>query len=139
MIAKTFIIAKTFRAHGTNSLPQEKSLRDHGDALGRPALFDVTRVGQCTTSPDLGDPGALDDLAAVPDHRVGQPRARSRMRGSGYEVTPYSIAVAAEAWVAPTSAEAAPNSERPMRMAKMIFRVNFMTGPPSGIECHSRG
>jgi hypothetical protein len=62
-----------------------------------------------------------------------------RQLGRGYEVTPYSIAVAAEACVALATAEAAPNSERPMRMAKMIFRVNFMTGPPSGIECHSRG
>jgi hypothetical protein len=29
MIAKAFLSAKTFRAHGTNFLRQEKSLRDH--------------------------------------------------------------------------------------------------------------
>jgi hypothetical protein len=28
MIAKTFLLAKTFRAHSTNFLRQEKSLRD---------------------------------------------------------------------------------------------------------------
>jgi hypothetical protein len=36
MIAKTFLLAKLFRAYGTNFLPQEKSLRDHGDELGHP-------------------------------------------------------------------------------------------------------
>jgi len=35
MIAKTFVIAKTFRAHSANFLRQEKSIRDHGDALGQ--------------------------------------------------------------------------------------------------------
>ena len=34
-IAKAFLTAKTFRAHGTNFLRQEKSLHDHGDALSR--------------------------------------------------------------------------------------------------------
>jgi hypothetical protein len=29
MIKKTFFMAKTFRAHSTNSLRYEKSLRDH--------------------------------------------------------------------------------------------------------------
>jgi hypothetical protein len=47
---------------------------------------------------------------------------------AAYEAAPYSIAVAAEACVAPATAEAAPNSERPIRTAKMIFRVNLMTG-----------
>jgi hypothetical protein len=32
--AKTFLLAKTFRAPGTNFLRQEKSFRDHGDAAG---------------------------------------------------------------------------------------------------------
>jgi hypothetical protein len=36
MIVKTFIIAKTFRSPSANFLRQEKSLRDHGDALGCP-------------------------------------------------------------------------------------------------------
>jgi hypothetical protein len=39
---------------------------------------------------------------------------------------PYSIAVAAEACVALEIAEAAANSDRPIRMAKMIFRAIFM-------------
>jgi hypothetical protein len=39
MIAKTFFIAKTFRAYGTNFLRQEKSLRDHGGEVGRPMLM----------------------------------------------------------------------------------------------------
>jgi hypothetical protein len=30
MIAKTFLLAKLFRAYGTNFFRQEKSLRDHG-------------------------------------------------------------------------------------------------------------
>jgi hypothetical protein len=41
---------------------------------------------------------------------------------------PYSIAVAAEACVALATAEAAANSDRPIRIAKMIFRVIFMAG-----------
>ena len=40
----------------------------------------------------------------------------------------YSIAVAAEACVALEIAEAAANSDRPIRIAKMIFRVIFMAG-----------
>jgi hypothetical protein len=36
MIAKTFLLAKTFRAYGTNFLRQEKSIRDHGDEQGGP-------------------------------------------------------------------------------------------------------
>jgi hypothetical protein len=36
MIAKIFIIAKTFRAYGTNFFRQDKSLRDNGHS--RPAL-----------------------------------------------------------------------------------------------------
>src|ERR1700727_1312208 len=38
-IAKSFLLAKTFRAHSTNSLLQEKSLRDHVDAPGRPNVI----------------------------------------------------------------------------------------------------
>src|SRR5580700_9736884 len=34
VIAKTFLLRKTFRAHGTNFLRQEKSIRDHGYAAG---------------------------------------------------------------------------------------------------------
>jgi hypothetical protein len=37
MIAKLFIIAKTFLAYGVNFFRQDKSLRDHGDAPRRPA------------------------------------------------------------------------------------------------------
>jgi hypothetical protein len=36
MIAKAFIIAKTFRSHSANFLHDAKSLRDHGNAPGRP-------------------------------------------------------------------------------------------------------
>jgi hypothetical protein len=36
MIAKLFIIAKTFRSPSANFLRQEKSLRDHGDVPGGP-------------------------------------------------------------------------------------------------------
>jgi len=35
MIVKTFLLAKTFLAHSTNFLRQEKSLRDHCDEPGR--------------------------------------------------------------------------------------------------------
>jgi hypothetical protein len=34
VIVKGFIITKTFRAHSTNFLRQEKSFRDHGGELG---------------------------------------------------------------------------------------------------------
>jgi hypothetical protein len=33
MIAKTFLLAKTFHANSKNFLRQEKSLRDNGDVL----------------------------------------------------------------------------------------------------------
>jgi hypothetical protein len=36
MIAKTFLMAKTFHAYGENFFRQEKSLRDHGDEQGGP-------------------------------------------------------------------------------------------------------
>jgi hypothetical protein len=36
MSAKTFFMAKTFRAQSTNYLRQEKSLRDHGAGDGKP-------------------------------------------------------------------------------------------------------
>jgi len=36
MITKDFIWAKTFRVCGMNFLRWEKSIRDHGDYLGRP-------------------------------------------------------------------------------------------------------
>jgi hypothetical protein len=36
MIAKTFVIAKTFRSYRANFLRHAKSLRDHGDAPRRP-------------------------------------------------------------------------------------------------------
>jgi hypothetical protein len=36
MIAKTFLMAKTFHAYGDNFFRQEKSLRDHGDERGGP-------------------------------------------------------------------------------------------------------
>jgi hypothetical protein len=35
MITKTFIIAKLFRAQGTNFLRQEKNIRYHGNAASR--------------------------------------------------------------------------------------------------------
>jgi hypothetical protein len=35
MITKTFLLAKTFRAHSTNFFRQEKSLHDHGNAPGQ--------------------------------------------------------------------------------------------------------
>ena len=39
MIAKTFLLAKTFRVYGTNFLRQEKSLRDHKAAPLKLACF----------------------------------------------------------------------------------------------------
>jgi hypothetical protein len=36
MITKTFLLAKLFRAYGTNFFRQEKSFRDHDRAPGRP-------------------------------------------------------------------------------------------------------
>jgi hypothetical protein len=44
MIAKVFFIAKTFRAQSTNYLRQQKSIRDHGDELGRPMFPGGTRA-----------------------------------------------------------------------------------------------
>jgi len=35
MIAKSFLYAKSFRADGTKSLQQEKSIRDYSDELGK--------------------------------------------------------------------------------------------------------
>jgi hypothetical protein len=35
MIAKAFLLAKTFRAYGTNFLRQEKSFQDHSAKHGR--------------------------------------------------------------------------------------------------------
>jgi hypothetical protein len=51
VIAKTFVIVKTFSSYSANFLHAAKSLRDHDNAAGRPTLSDATRTGSCTTSP----------------------------------------------------------------------------------------
>jgi hypothetical protein len=45
VIAKTFLMLKTFRAYRTNSLRQEKSLRDHGAAGGKPESLVIGAAG----------------------------------------------------------------------------------------------
>jgi hypothetical protein len=44
MSPKTFLLAKTFHANSANFLRQEKSLRDHGGALGCSMRSGVTRA-----------------------------------------------------------------------------------------------
>jgi hypothetical protein len=51
MIAKTFVIAKTFSSHSANFFRQDKRLRDHDNAAGRPMRSDVTHVCWRITSP----------------------------------------------------------------------------------------
>jgi hypothetical protein len=41
IMAKDFIIAKTFRAYSTNFFRQDKSLRDHGGSVTRVACHQV--------------------------------------------------------------------------------------------------
>ena len=48
----------------------------------------------------------------------------------------YSIAVAAEMCAALEIAEAAPSSDRPTRIQKMIFRVNFMAASACESRCY---
>jgi hypothetical protein len=44
------VITKDPYTYSIRFLRQERILRDHGDALGRPMSSDVTRTRQCTTS-----------------------------------------------------------------------------------------
>jgi hypothetical protein len=44
MIAKIFLMAKTFRAQSTNYLRRQKSIRYHGDELGRQLFPGGTRA-----------------------------------------------------------------------------------------------
>jgi hypothetical protein len=68
MIAKTFGIAKTFRAYSANFLPHAKRLRDHGQIMA------VHRVaGLIPTSRERADEARVPS-AAGPGWKVTQPR-----------------------------------------------------------------
>jgi len=47
---KTFLSTKLFRAYRMKSIRHKKSIRDHGDKLGRRMLPDVTRERTCIMS-----------------------------------------------------------------------------------------
>jgi len=94
------------------------------------AEFDAT-PGQVTSLPAGHDAWVVgDEDVVVVDWWGASNYARLQgdpEHGGNYRAgQPYSIAVAAEACVALEIAEAAANSDRPIRMAKMIFRAIFM-------------
>ena len=97
---------------------------------GRLELLRVGDPGQVTSLPAGHDAWVVgDEDVVVVDWwgasnyaRLSGTRAQASIKRAGQ----YSIAVAAEACVALEIAEAAANSDRPIRIAKMIFRVIFM-------------
>ena len=70
MIAKLFIIAKLFRAYSANFLRQDKSLHDHGDAMG--SLMRSDSIGATDGLESNGSVRGECDLLSV----IGAPVAR---------------------------------------------------------------